>query len=165
MNFSVIYGKTAFTLAKEIGVSTGEAKAFIDAYFARYARVADLIEAIREEARTTGRVTTLFGRQRHIPEIRTTQRARREAAERMAVNAPIQGTAADLIKIAMLGVDRALAPTSGLLLLQVHDELLVEVDAAEAEAVGEVVRHEMESVAELRVPLVADVTIADSWQH
>jgi DNA polymerase-1 len=165
VNFSVIYGKTAFTLAKEIGVSTGEAKAFIDAYFDRYARVRDLIEAIREEARGTGRVTTLFGRQRHIPEIRTTQRARREAAERMAVNAPIQGTAADLIKIAMLAVDQALASTSGIVLLQVHDELLVEADAGDAEAVGEVVRREMESVAELRVPLVADVTIADSWEH
>lgn len=165
VNFSVIYGKTAFTLAKEIGVSTGEAKAFIDAYFDRYARVRDLIESIREEARTTGRVTTLFGRQRHIPEIRTQQRARREAAERMAVNAPIQGTAADLIKIAMLGVDRALLPTSGVVLLQVHDELLIEVEPGEAEAVGELVRGEMESVAELRVPLVADVTIADSWEH
>ena len=165
VNFSIIYGKTAFTLAKEIGVSTGEAKAFIDAYFDRYARVRDLIERIRNEARETGRVTTLLGRQRHIPEIRTTQRARREAAERMAVNAPIQGTAADLIKIAMLGVDRALEPTSGILLLQVHDELLVEVDAGEAETVGELVRREMESVAELQVPLVADVTIADSWEH
>jgi len=165
VNFSVIYGKTAFTLAKEIGVSTGEAKAFIDAYFDRYARVRDLIESIREEARTTGRVTTPFGRPRHIPEIRTTQRARREAAERMAVNAPIQGTAADLIKIAMLGVDRALEPTSGVVLLQVHDELLIEVEAGDAEAVGELVRREMESVAELRVPLVADVTIADSWEH
>ena len=165
VNFSIIYGKTPFTLAKEIGVSTGEAKAFIEAYFDRYAQVRDLIESIRNEARETGRVTTLFGRQRHIPEIRTAQRARREAAERMAVNAPIQGTAADLIKIAMLGVDRALEPTSGVLLLQVHDELLIEVNAAEAEAVGEVVRREMESVAELQVPLVADVTIADSWEH
>ena len=165
VNFSIIYGKTAFTLAKEIGVSTGEAKAFIEAYFDRYARVRDLIERIRNEARDTGRVTTLFGRQRHIPEIRTQQRARREAAERMAVNAPIQGTAADLIKIAMLRVDRALEATSGILLLQVHDELLVEVDAGEAEAVGALIRREMESVAALAVPLVADVTIADSWEH
>ncbi len=165
VNFSVIYGKTAFTLAKEIGVSTGQAKSFIDAYFDRYARVRDLIESIREEARDTGRVTTLFGRQRHIPEIRTQQRARREAAERMAVNAPIQGAAADLIKIAMLRVERALEATSGRLLLQVHDELLIEVGAGEAEAVGELVRREMESVAELRVPLVADITIAASWEH
>ena len=165
VNFSIIYGKTAFTLAKEIGVSTGEAKEFIEAYFDRYARVRDLIERIRTEARETGRVTTLFGRQRHIPEIRTGQRARREAAERMAVNAPIQGTAADLIKIAMLGVDRALEPTSGLLLLQVHDELLVEADTGEAEAVGDLVRREMESVAELAVPLVVHVQVADSWEH
>ena len=165
VNFSVIYGKTAFTLGREIGVSTGEAQAFIDAYFARYARVRALIEEIRETARNAGRVTTLFGRQRLIPEIRAQNRARREAAERMAVNAPIQGAAADLIKIAMLGVERALAGTSGALLLQVHDELLVEAEAGEAEAVGETVRREMESAAELAVPLVAEVRVSDFWEH
>ena len=165
VNFSVIYGKTAFTLGREIGVSTGEAQAFIDAYFARYARVRTLIEEIRETARTKGRVTTPFGRQRLIPEIRAQNRARREAAERMAVNAPIQGAAADLVKIAMLGVERALAGTSGALLLQVHDELLVEAEAGEAEEVGETVRREMESAAELAVPLVAEVRISDFWEH
>ena len=165
VNFSVIYGKTAFTLAKEIGVSTGEARKFIEAYFDRYSRVRDLIEDIKKDARESGKVKTLFGRQRHLPEIRTAQRARREAAERMAVNAPIQGAAADLIKIAMLGADRALEPTSGALLLQVHDELLVEADADEAEAVGELVRREMETAAELRVPLVAEVTISACWEH
>ena len=165
VNFSVIYGKTAFTLAKEIGVSTGEAQAFIAAYFERYARVRGLLDEIRETARRTGRVTTLFGRQRLIPEIRAQNRARREAAERMAVNAPIQGAAADLIKIAMLGVERSLAGTSGALLLQVHDELLVEAEAAEAEAVGEIVRREMEAAADLAVPLVAEVRIADHWEH
>ena len=165
VNFSVIYGKTAFTLAKEIGTTTGEAQAFIEAYFDRYAGVRDLVEAIKREARELGQVRTLFGRARHLPEIRTTQRARREAAERMAVNAPIQGTAADLIKIAMLRVDRALEPTSGRILLQVHDELLVEADTAEADAVGEVVRVEMEAAAELAVPLVAGVAIAPCWEH
>ncbi len=165
VNFSVIYGKTAFTLAKEIGTTTGEAAAFIEAYFDRYAGVRDLVEQIKREARETGRVTTLFGRARHLPEIRTTQRARREAAERMAVNAPIQGTAADLIKIAMLRVDRALEATSGRLLLQVHDELLVEADAEEVESVADLVRNEMESVADLQVPLVAGVAIAACWEH
>ncbi len=165
VNFSILYGKTAFTLAKEIGVSTREARQFIEAYFERYSRVRELIETIKSEARESGRVTTLFGRQRHLPEIRATQRARREAAERMAVNAPIQGAAADLIKIAMLGVERTLEPTSGVLLLQVHDELLVEADADEAETVGELVRAEMESAAALRVPLAAEVAISDCWEH
>lgn len=165
VNFSVIYGKTAFTLAKEIGVSTSEAQAFIAAYFDRYAEVRTLVEKIREEARDTGRVTTLFGRRRLIPEIRTQNRARREAAERMAVNAPIQGAAADLIKIAMLGVERALAGTSGEVLLQVHDELLIEADAGEAEAVAEIARREMEAAADLAVPLVASVRISDHWEH
>ena len=165
VNFSVIYGKTAFTLAKEIGVSTSEAQAFIAAYFDRYAEVRTLVEQIREEARDTGRVTTLFGRRRLIPEIRTQNRARREAAERMAVNAPIQGAAADLIKIAMLGVERALAGTSGEVLLQVHDELLIEADAGEAEAVAEIARGEMEAAADLAVPLVASVRISDHWEH
>lgn len=165
VNFSVIYGKTAFTLAKEIGVSTSEAQAFIAAYFDRYAEVRTLVEQIREEARDTGRVTTLFGRRRLIPEIRTQNRARREAAERMAVNAPIQGAAADLIKIAMLGVERALAGTSGEVLLQVHDELLIEADAVEAEAVAEIARREMEAAADLAVPLVASVRISDHWEH
>ena len=165
VNFSVIYGKTAFTLAKEIGVSTSEAQAFIDAYFDRYAEVRALIEKIRETARGTGRVTTLFGRRRLIPEIRAQNRARREAAERMAVNAPIQGAAADLIKIAMLGVERSLAGTSGEVLLQVHDELLIEADAGEAEAVAAIARREMEAAADLAVPLVAEVRISDHWEH
>ena len=165
VNFSVIYGKTAFTLAKEIGVSTSEAQAFIEAYFDRYAEVRALIEKIRETARDTGRVTTLFGRRRLIPEIRAQNRARREAAERMAVNAPIQGAAADLIKIAMLGVERALAGTSGEVLLQVHDELLIEADAGEAEAVAAIARREMEAAADLAVPLVAEVRISDHWEH
>ena len=110
-------------------------------------------------------MSTLFGRQRHLPDIKAGPRARREAAERMAVNAPIQGTAADLIKIAMIGVEAGLADTSGSLLLQVHDELLVEAAADEAEAVGTVVQREMETAAALDVPLVAEVRISPFWDH
>ncbi len=165
INFSIIYGKTAFTLGREIGVPTGEAAAFIDAYFERHAGVRELIGRIVEDARKNGRVETLFGRQRHIPDIGAQHRQRRLAAERMAVNAPIQGTAADLIKFAMIRVDRALRDTGARLLLQIHDELLVEADEDEASQVGETVRREMESVAELRVPLVAEVTIAPFWEH
>ena len=165
VNYSIIYGKTPFTLGKEIGVSTRSARKFIEAYFARYSRVRELIASILAEARRTGRVETLFGRQRHLPEINTSHRMRRQAAERMAVNAPIQGTAADLIKIAMLRVERVLAGSSGALLLQVHDELLVEADAGEAEAVGQLVAREMERAAELAVPLVAELRIARTWEH
>ncbi len=165
INFSIIYGKTAFTLGREIGVSTGEAAAFIEAWFERYAGVRELIGRILEDARKTGRVETLFGRQRHIPDIGVQHRQRRLAAERMAVNAPIQGTAADLIKFAMIRVDRTLRETSARLLLQIHDELLVEADEGEAAEIGETVRREMEAAAELRVPLAAQVTVAPFWEH
>ncbi len=165
VNYSVIYGKTAFTLSREIGVSRQDAQAFISAYFGRYLKVKELIDAIVAEARKTGRVTTLFGRQRDLPEIRTSHHARRAAAERMAVNAPIQGTAADLMKLAMPRVETALAGTSGQVLLQVHDELLIEADAQEAEAVSAAARREMETVANLTVPLEVQVTISRHWDH
>jgi len=165
INFSIIYGKTAFTLGREIGVSTGEAAAFIEAYFERYAGVRRFIHQTIEEARRNGRVKTLYGRERQIPDISAQHRQRRLAAERMAVNAPIQGTAADLIKFAMIRVDRKLAGTNARLLLQIHDELLVEADEDRAPEVGELVQQEMEAVADLRVPLLAEVTIAPWWKH
>ncbi len=165
INFSIIYGKTAFTLGREIGVSTGEAADFIEAYFERYAGVRKFIHQTIEEARRNGRVKTLYGRERQIPDISAQHRQRRLAAERMAVNAPIQGTAADLIKFAMIRVDRKLAGTNARLLLQIHDELLVEADEDRAPEVGELVRQEMEAVADLRAPLLAEVTIAPWWKH
>jgi DNA polymerase-1 len=106
INFSIIYGKTAFTLGKEFGVPTREAQAFIDAYLDRYPKVRELIEEIIREARRTGKVRTLFGRQRYVPEIGSRNRTTRSAAERVAVNTPIQGTAADLIKKAMIDLSR-----------------------------------------------------------
>jgi DNA polymerase-1 len=167
INFSIIYGKTAFTLGKEFGVSTREAQAFIDAYLDRYPRVRDLLEAIIREARRTGKVRTLFGRQRYVPEIGSRNRSTRAAAERVAVNTPIQGTAADLMKKAMIDLHRRLRE-DGLrarLLLQVHDELVLEVPQEELETATAVVRETMENVHPLDVPLRVDVKWGRSWEH
>jgi DNA polymerase-1 len=167
INFSIIYGKTAFTLGKEFGVSTREAQAFIDAYLDRYPRVRELLEAIIREARRTGKVRTLFGRQRYVPEIGSHNRNTRAAAERVAVNTPIQGTAADLMKKAMIDLHRKLR-VDGLrarLLLQVHDELVLEVPQEELETVSAVVRETMENVQPLEVPLRVDIKAGRSWEH
>ncbi len=167
INFSIIYGKTAFTLGKEFGVPTREAQAFIDAYLDRYPKVRGLIEEIILEARRTGKVRTLFGRQRYVPEIGSRNRTTRAAAERVAVNTPIQGTAADLIKKAMIDLHRRLRDEklATRLLLQVHDELVLEAPDAEVERASHVVRETMENVYTLLVPLRVDLKIGDSWEH
>ena len=167
INFSIIYGKTAFTLGKEFGVSTREAQAFIDAYLDRYPKVRDLIEDIIREARRTGKVRTLFGRQRYVPEIGSRNRATRSAAERVAVNTPIQGTAADLIKKAMIDLARRLREEKleTRLLLQVHDELVLEAPEREVERASLVVRETMEKVYPLEVPLRVDLKVGGSWEH
>ncbi|MCI0407214.1 MAG: DNA polymerase, partial [Acidobacteria bacterium] len=155
INFSIIYGKTAFTLGKEFGVPTRQAQAFIDSYFERYPKVRELLDRIIREARLTGKVRTLFGRIRYIPEIGSRNRVAREAAERVAVNTPVQGTAADLIKKAMVDLSRELRgrPLKSRLLLQVHDELLLEVPESECEEVSALVRQVMEGVYPMAVPL------------
>jgi DNA polymerase-1 len=165
VNFSIVYGKTAFTLGKEFGVPTREAQAFIDGYFDRYPKVRELLERIVREARETGKVKTLFGRQRYIPEIGSRNRNTREAAQRVAVNTPIQGTAADLIKKAMVDLARELdrRALKSRLLLQVHDELVLEVPEAEKEKVSGLVREVMEGVYPLAVPLKVDVATGGSW--
>jgi DNA polymerase-1 len=167
INFSIIYGKTAFTLGKEFGVPTREAQAFIDAYLDRYPRVRDLIEQIVREARRTGKVRTLFGRQRYVPEIGSRNRATRSAAERVAVNTPIQGTAADLIKKAMIDLSRRLREGAfeTRLLLQVHDELVLEAPDPEVERASRLVRETMEGVYPLEVPLRVDLKVGSSWEH
>ena len=166
-NFSIIYGKTAFTLGKDFGVPTREAQAFIDSYFERYPKVRDLLDRIILDARKTGKVRTLFGRQRYVPEIGSRNRNTRSAAERVAVNTPIQGTAADLIKKAMLDLSRALDESAlrARMLLQVHDELVLEVPDDEIERASELVRTTMESVHPLDVPLKVDVKTGHSWEH
>jgi DNA polymerase-1 len=167
INFSIIYGKTAFTLGKDFGIPTREAQAFIDSYFDRYPRVQELLDTIIRDARRTGKVRTLFGRQRYVPEIGSRNRNTRAGAERVAVNTPIQGTAADLIKIAMLDLAKRLEESShrAKLLLQVHDELVLEVPDDEVDDVTALVRETMEQVHPMEVPLKVDVQSGRSWEH
>jgi DNA polymerase I len=163
INFGLIYGMGAYSLARDLGVPTGEAQRFIDTYFARLPRVREYLEAIKVQARVSGRVSTLFGRIRPIEGLQAANAQLRGNAERQAINAPVQGTAADLIKLAMIRLHERLRGTSSRLVLQVHDELIVEAPEAEAGAIGELMREAMEGVAELRVPLRVDVGAGRSW--
>jgi DNA polymerase-1 len=165
INFGLIYGMGAYALSRALGVSQKEAQAFIDAYFARFPQVKAYLEGVKEEARKTGKVRTLFGRVRPIAGLDSQNAAVRGNAERMAINAPVQGTAADLIKLAMIGIFRQLGETSGpgRLLLQVHDELVLEAHQEKAEEVATLVRQTMENVARLAVPLHVDVGLGASW--
>ena len=165
VNFGIVYGISEFSLAEDIGVSRYEAKAYIDSYLDRYAGVRAYMREIVAEAKDRGYVTTLFGRRRYIPELKSSNYNIRQGAERIALNTPIQGTAADLIKLAMVRVDRALeeAGLQAKLILQVHDELIVECPPEEAEQVRAIVTGQMESVAQLSVPLVAEAKVGRSW--
>ena len=166
MSYGLAYGLSAFGLSQQLNIDAGEARTLIDAYFERYGGVRDYLQRVVGEARATGYTATLFGRRRYLPDLNSDNRQRREAAERMALNAPIQGTAADIVKIAMLNVGRALDNTglTSRMLLQVHDEVVLEIapgERAEAEAL---VRHEMANAVHLRAPL--DVSIGDGpdWE-
>jgi DNA polymerase-1 len=165
INFGIIYGISAFGLAAQLGIPQAEASAFIKAYLERFPELKAWMDETRRIARENGFVKTLFGRKVHIPGIKDPNPARRGFAERQAINAPIQGTAADIIKRAMVRLPEALS-AAGLkarMLLQVHDELLFEAPEAEAEATAEVARRVMEAAASLGVPLVAEAGIADTW--
>ncbi len=165
INFGVIYGMGARALARQTGVTTREAAQFIEGYFGTYPDVRVWLEATRVAARSDGYVATLLGRRRRLPDITSPHDRQRSMAERMAVNTPIQGTAADLIKLAMIRLDRELRSRrlASRLLLQVHDELLVEAPVAEAEAVARLMRDCMESVWELTVPLTVEVHQGVNW--
>jgi len=165
INFGIVYGLSAFGLAQKLGISKESAQAFIDAYFQRYSGVRVWLDATVNEVRKTGHVRTLFGRIRSIPEIRSRDRNIRHFAERIAVNSPIQGTAADIVKIAMVRLSRALHERhlSARILLQVHDELVLEVPEREVDEVCKLAKKEMEGAATLRVPLKVDLNIADNW--
>ncbi len=165
VNFGIVYGISEFSLADDIGVSRYEAKAYIDNYLATYHGVRDYMKQVVADARESGYTTTLYGRKRHIPELKASNFNVRQAAERVALNTPIQGTAADLIKLAMLRVENALEKSypEAKLLLQVHDELIVECPEAIAEAVAALVSREMEDVAQLSVPLNAEAKLGKSW--
>ena len=165
VNFGIVYGISEFSLAEDIGVSRWEAKAYIDSYLANYHGVYEYMKNVVAQAREQGYTKTLYGRKRYIPELKSANFNIRSGAERIALNTPIQGTAADLIKLAMIRVDKALTAEfpEAKLLLQVHDELIVECPESIAEAVAQLVSREMEQVAQLSVPLQAEAKIGKSW--
>ena len=162
INFGVLYGMSAFRLSNELNISTAEAKAWIDAYFSRYPKIQEYLDRTLEEARTTGKVTTLFGRVRYIPEIHNRSFTVRGNAERMATNAPIQGTAADLLKMAMIALDKKLGDTARML-LTVHDEIVIEAPEPDAAGVAGIVKETMERIYPLAVPLAVDAHWGRSW--
>ena len=165
INFALLYGMAAFTLGRDLGVSTAEAKSYIESYFAQFPGVRGFLDGILDEARRTHEVTTIFGRVRPIPDIQASNGMVRGNAERMALNAPFQGSAADIIKIAMVRLDRALTQEGfqARLLLQVHDELVLEAPAEEVPALSATVRRVMEEAARLKVHLAVDVGAGDNW--
>jgi DNA polymerase-1 len=163
INFGVLYGMSAFRLSNELNIPTGQAKDFIDAYFSRYPRIQEYLDRTLVEARATGKVTTLFGRVRYIPEIHNRSFTVRGNAERMATNAPIQGTAADLLKMAMIGLDAKLDERVARMLLTVHDEIVIEVQESAAEEVAGIVKDTMQNVFPLAVPLAVDAHWGKSW--
>ncbi len=162
INYALLYGKTAFTLARDIGVTPTLAQAFIDAYFAGYPAVKGFLDNVIEGARESGEVRTLYGRRRLVPELRSRNGQVRAAAERATVNMPIQGTAADILKRAMITLSGELPPTVSMI-LTVHDELVLEAPHGEADAAATLVRDTMSGAAELRVPLTVDVGIGENW--
>ncbi len=163
INFGVMYGMSAFRLSNELGIPRTRAQEFIDRYFATYSGIRAYMEQLVAESFERGWATTLLGRRRPIPAIRSSNKTERAAAERVAVNTPIQGSAADIVKLAMLKLDAARLPKSARMLLQVHDELIFEVEEGEADELAAIVKREMESAVTLSVPLRASVEIGASW--
>ncbi|MGR5253521.1 DNA polymerase I [Vibrio astriarenae] len=168
VNFGLIYGMSAFGLAKQLGIPRGEAQSYMDKYFERYPGVMQYMEDTRSAASEQGYVETIFGRRLHLPEIKSRNGMRRKAAERAAINAPMQGTAADIIKKAMLLVDEWIEQNGNgrvKLLMQVHDELVLEVEESALSEIESKVQELMESAAQLEVPLVADAGHGDNWDQ
>jgi DNA polymerase-1 len=165
LNFGIAYGLSAFGLAQRLDLPAAEAQGIIDRYFARYAGVRRWLDATVARVRETGEVRTLFGRRRELPEIASRNPGLRQAAERMAVNTPIQGTAADVIKIAMIRVDRALRRErlDARMILQVHDELVLEAAEGAVAGAEALLRREMEGAAELAVPLEVETGHGRNW--
>lgn len=165
INFSIIYGKTAFGLSQDLGIPISEADTFITNYFRRYPGVEGYLEEQKEKARTLGFLTTLFGRRSYFPDIHSRNPQLRGFAERAAINAPIQGSAADLIKKAMIGIQRKLEERSlkSLMIIQVHDELVFDILNGEKEEVGELVRREMEGAAKLKISLKVKLSVGETW--
>jgi DNA polymerase-1 len=167
MNYGLAYGLSAYGLSQQLGIDTGEARGLMDEYFETFGGVRNYLAGIVDEARRCGFTETIMGRRRYLPDLTSDNRQRREMAERMALNAPIQGSAADIIKVAMLNVDRALKDSDlrSRMLLQVHDELVLEVAAGERERLEELVRRQMGAAAELTVPLDVSLGTGRSWHE
>jgi DNA polymerase-1 len=166
VNFGIVYGISAFGLAAQLSIPQAEARAHIDRYFSRYQGVKAFIERTLEQVRRDGYVRTMFGRMRPIPDMQSRNPNQRGFAERTAINTPLQGTGADLIKLAMISIDRLLTERKlkTRMILQVHDELIFEVPKEETAEVEQLVRTEMEGVAKLRIPLVADLGFGPNWR-
>ncbi|NUK01121.1 DNA polymerase I [Streptomyces lunaelactis] len=166
MSYGLAYGLSAFGLSQQLNIDPAEARGLMDTYFERFGGVRDYLQRVVVEARATGYTETMLGRRRYLPDLNSDNRQRREAAERMALNAPIQGTAADIVKVAMLNVDLALrkAKLSSRLLLQVHDEIVLEISPGERKKVEELVRKEMASAVSLRAPLDVSVGVGTDWE-
>jgi len=167
INFGLIYGMSAFGVAQTLDIARATAQAYIDSYFSRYPGVKRYMDETRAQARSRGYVETVFGRRLWLPEIKSGAPVRRQAAERAAINAPMQGTAADLIKLAMVAVQDFLdkEKMKSLLIMQVHDELVLEVSDDELERVKVSIKELMENVAKLDVALVADVGVGNNWDE
>lgn len=166
INFGLIYGMSEFGLSNQLGISRQEARTYMDAYFNRYPNVLQFMTDIKAKAAEQGYVETLLGRRLYLPEIKSSNGMRRKAAERVAINAPMQGTAADIIKIAMIGIDKAILGDENIkMIMQVHDELVFEVKAEMVEHYSQLIKMEMEKAIKLHVPLIADVGVGDNWDE
>ena len=165
INFGIVYGMSAFGLAKDLGVSNIEAQDFIDKYFLRYPKVRGFLDGEIQKARDLGYVTTMFNRRRYLPDIKNANMGLRQFAERQAINAPMQGAAADLIKLAMVNISRAMAKNklSSTMIMTVHDELVFDVPKGELKGMAQLVRHEMEHTMDISVPLSASVKAGANW--
>ena len=165
VNFGIVYGISAFSLAQDIGVFQSEAKAYIDTYLEKYSGVREYMKSIIKKAKDDGYVTTLFGRRRPLPELKSANFNIRAFGERVALNTPIQGTAADIIKLAMVNVHKRLKTENlqAKLILQIHDELIVECPESEADIVKKILTEEMENVVMYSVPLDVDANVGKSW--
>ena len=163
VNFGVVYGISAFGLSRNLGIGMKEAQEFIDAYFAQYPEVRTWLDQVIVDAKEKGYVTTLLNRRRYVPDLKSSDVNQRKATERAAINTPVQGSAADVIKVAMIALDKKLSTLDARMVLQVHDELVVEAPAEEAEAVATLMRETMENAIELTVPLKVDLGIGKNW--
>ena len=166
MSYGLAYGLSAFGLSRQLHIEVGEAQRLMDDYFARFGKVRSYLDSLVERARKDGYTETILGRRRYLPDLTSTNRQLREAAERMALNAPIQGSAADIIKLAMVDVCRDLkdAGLTSRVLLQVHDELVVEVAPGERARVEAIVRRDMAGAAQLAVPLSVGIGFGENWR-